>query len=238
LDRLLDGERLAIEGVTATSAGAMNGAMLTTGLKIDSAAEAKRHLAAFWARTRHSFALNQAPWTFWSVAFTPAANVLSPLYAFTKAMASLVSPYEFNPVGTNSLRATLEDLIVFSKVCRTDPPQLFVCATNVQSGRAKAFHAEEISVEALLASVCLPFLYQACRGTRVVFGFDAYPVCPLRDFVILAEFTGFWVPFRGIWANSSCNHVREIGLGSTPGRTRRFKLWTIAFMPTWNCAFA
>jgi NTE family protein len=62
-----------------------------------------------------------------------------------------------------SLRAILKNIIYFSNFCRTGPPQLFVCATNVQSGRAKVFHAEEISVEALLASACLPFLYQAVR---------------------------------------------------------------------------
>jgi hypothetical protein len=78
----------------------------------------------------------------------------------------------------------------------------------------------------------------ACRGTRVVFSFDAYPAYPLRDFVILAGITGFWVPFQGIWADSFRHHVSEIGIGSTSRRTRRFKLWTIAFMPTWNYAFA
>ena len=76
-------------------------------------------------------------------------------------MSLVVSPYQFNLLDINPLRDVLETLIDFEKVCRLDDPRLFVCATDVASGRAKIFKGEEISVEALLASACLPTLYKA-----------------------------------------------------------------------------
>lgn len=162
LDRLLEEEDIEVEGVSATSAGAMNGAMYTTGLKCGGPEEAKRRLAAFWNRIRDAYPLNQPPWSIWAQAFNgiipPAFN---PTYALGGAVSLLVSPYQLNLLDINPLRDTLEELIDFADIKRSTAPRLFVCATDVQSGRARIFKGKDLTVEALLASACLPTLYKA-----------------------------------------------------------------------------
>ncbi len=166
LDRLLDEQDIEIEGVSATSAGAMNGAMLTTGLKIGGREEAKRRLAAFWANVRDQFPLNNTPWAHWAKAFSPLdeayAAAMNPAMMMADFVTRVASPYQFNPADINPLRELLEELIDFDAVCAVkDHPHLHVCATDVQSGRAKIFSGKEITVDALLASACLPQIYQA-----------------------------------------------------------------------------
>ncbi len=163
LDRLLEEPDIEIEGVSATSAGAMNAAMLTTGMKVGGREEARRRLSAFWGRIHDGFPLNRPPWSLWISAWSPLGPDSNPAYAWSGALTQMLSPYQFNPAGLNPLRKILEEMIDFSKVCRTDDPRLFVGATDVRSGRSKVFQGEEISVDALLASACLPFLYQAVR---------------------------------------------------------------------------
>ena len=178
LDRLLDDPDIEVEGVSATSAGAMNGAMYTTGLKIGGAEEARARLRRFWDEIRDAYPLNRPPWSHWlqafnappygaalppslapSAFFNPAAY--NPMQAFGAAMSQFFSPYQANLLDINPLRHVLEAIIDFEQVSRAAPPQLFVCATDVASGRARIFKGREISIEALLASACLPTLYRA-----------------------------------------------------------------------------
>lgn len=167
LDRLLKEEDIEIEGVSGTSAGAMNGAMVTSGIKAGGREEARRRLKDFWRDIRDAHPLNQPPWRFISD-FVPggrnsAALEYNPGYLLGDVISRFLSPYQFNPANLNPLRAAIERQIDFTKVVRTDNPKLFVCATDVQSGRAKVFSGDEISVDALLASACLPFMFQAVR---------------------------------------------------------------------------
>ncbi|MCI4660291.1 MAG: patatin-like phospholipase family protein [Neomegalonema sp.] len=167
LDRLLEEEWLDIEGVSATSAGAMNGAMLTTGLKSGGREEAQHQLRVFWERMRDLSPLNQPPWSFWTGMLSdrgmPNLFGVHPGYLAGEVVSRLFSPYQFNPANINPLRDALSEMVDFSKVCREDDPRLFVCATDVRSGRAKVFQGDEISTDALLASACLPTLFQAVR---------------------------------------------------------------------------
>ena len=172
LDRLLEEDDIEIEGVSATSAGAMNGAMLTSGLKCggpdEGRAEAKRRLSGLWTKVSEGFlpnALSKNPWASWMQAFTPLGGPFdlprNQIYLAGTLMSQMISPYQTNLLGANPLREILEDLIDFDKVCRTDAPRLFVCATDVRSGRAQIFSGDDISIDAILASACLPDLYQA-----------------------------------------------------------------------------
>ena len=165
LDRLLEDGGIAIEGVSATSAGAMNGAMLTSGLKSGGPKEARRRLAKLWTRIRDGFPLNKPPWSLWLEAVPqslgPAAIENNPVWLAGDMLTRMISPYQFNPTDVNPLREILQEMIDFDAVCRRDDPRLFVCATDVRSGRARIFSGDDITVDALLASACLPFLYQA-----------------------------------------------------------------------------
>jgi NTE family protein len=85
----------------------------------------------------------------------------SPGYMMFNAVTQVLSPYNFNPFNYNPLRDILKELIDFEELHRYNKKKLFICATNVKTNRAKIFTNKEISVESVLASACLPFLFQA-----------------------------------------------------------------------------
>src|SRR5262249_49187922 len=73
----------------------------------------------------------------------------------------MFSPYQFNPLGTHPLRGILEELINFERLRHASGIKLFVNTTNVRTGKIRVFKQKEVSIEALLASACLPHLFQA-----------------------------------------------------------------------------
>lgn len=161
LDRLLAEERLEIVGISGTSAGALNGAVLAGGLVAGGRAEARKRLGSFWGRVSALSLLGPAQPSLID-RFTGNPNIeLSPFYAGFDTLIRLMSPYQFNPMGLNPLRSILLDLIDFQSLREQQQPRLFVGATNVAQGRLRIFQGSALSVEALLASACLPFLWQA-----------------------------------------------------------------------------
>lgn len=167
LDRLLEEDRIEIEGITATSAGAMNAAALKTGWVRDGRDGAKAELAAFWQEIALGAKLPENGLTAWLAAFTPAPALfaqmmeMSPAYLAGDALTRVLSPYQFNPLNIHPLRQVLRKMLDFDKVCDDQGPKLFISATNVRSGKIKVFSDDEITEDALLASACLPTIYQA-----------------------------------------------------------------------------
>jgi NTE family protein len=162
LDRLLEDGRLAFEGVSATSAGAMNAAVLAHGLLHGGPEGARQALADFWRAVADSAELyspfRQMPWLKGFGGFT-LEN--SPLYLMTDMMLRMFSPYQFNPLNFNPLREVLEAHVDFAALRAASPIRLYLCATNVETGKVRIFDREQLTVEAVLASACLPFLFQA-----------------------------------------------------------------------------
>lgn len=167
LDRLLEDEQIVIEGITATSAGAMNAAALKSGWLRGRHAGARAELDTFWdaltaLTTPPTESLQQ-----WLSAVTPAPAILSmlvqmsPAYQAGEAMTRILSPYEFNPLNIHPLRGLVEDFFDYDAVCAQDGPKLFVSATNVRTGKIRIFSGTDITPDALLASACLPTIYQA-----------------------------------------------------------------------------
>jgi NTE family protein len=74
----------------------------------------------------------------------------------------LFSPYQFNPMNHNPLRGVLEHSVDFEAIRKSNcPVKVFLCATNVRTGKVKVFDNSELTADAVLASACLPFLFQA-----------------------------------------------------------------------------
>ncbi len=167
LDRLLEEDDIEIDGITATSAGAMNAAALKAGWVRDGNAGARAELDAFWNEIASHISLAPHGLTEWLLESLPSPELfsrmveLSPGYQFSEAAARMFSPYQTNPLNYHPLRPILEKMLDFDQVCAIAGPQLFVCATNVRSGKIKVFSGLDVSVDALLASACLPTLYQA-----------------------------------------------------------------------------
>ena len=170
LDRLLEEKNLAFEGVSATSAGAMNAAALTYGLTLGGCEGARESLFDLWQGI--SQAAQYSP-----LQSSPIDRMLkdyslriSPAFAIFDLMTRIMSPYEFNPMNMNPLRDVLLQTVDFDVLRRADCPiKLFLSATNVRTGKVRIFAREELTAEAVLASACLPFLFHA-----VEIGGEAY----------------------------------------------------------------
>lgn len=171
LDRLLEETDLEVEGISGTSAGALNGAALKAGLIAGGRSGARERLDRLWAQVGEIGDFRMLPWM---AAFLPALRfwqtASAALLPFSpKAVAAqLYSPYVFGSRWTNPLEPVVRDLD-FTHVCAAEGPRLFVSATNVRTGRIKVFRGQEISPEALLASACLPTVFQT-----VEIGGEAY----------------------------------------------------------------
>ncbi len=161
LDRLLADPRLEIEAVVGTSAGAMNAAVLVDGLARGGPEGARQQLQAFWdgvAALAASSPLQPSPLD----RMLGLGNMdFSPTWRVADVLNKVFSPYELNPANNNPLRDLLGQTVDFERLRESDGPGLFVCATNVLTGRLRVFDRREITSAAVMASACLPTLFQA-----------------------------------------------------------------------------
>jgi NTE family protein len=160
LDRLLEEPGLEIEGISGTSAGAMNAAVLISGQAAGGADGAKAALEQFWRRVSDAAVLSPFRRTPLDVMLGRWTLDTSPMFVTLDLMARIFSPYDLNPHGANPLRDILADCIDFWRVAKSQV-KLFVTATNVHTGRGHIFRNAELTPEVLLASACLPTLFQA-----------------------------------------------------------------------------
>ncbi|MBG0810886.1 patatin-like phospholipase family protein [Methylosinus sp. H3A] len=160
LDRLIEEPWLRIDGVSGTSAGAMNAAALIHGFSLDGAEGARAAMESFWRRVASAarFSPLQRPPLDMALGRWTLDN--SPAFLAMDMASRLVSPYDLNPAGANPLRDILRETIDFERLAKS-PIKLFVTATNVRTGRARVFRNADLSAEALLASACLPTMFQA-----------------------------------------------------------------------------
>ncbi len=196
LDRLLDDEALDIRGLSGTSAGAMNAGVLASGLA-KGRDEAKHALHAFWRAISDtgSAAFNPYQSTPFHD-FSKAWNVdWSPASIWLDVMAQFISPYQLNPLDRNPLRDVLERHLDLPALKGKDAISLFVSATNVLTNGLRIFDKKDISVDAFLASACLPQLHRAVEIEGDFYwdgGFTGNPVlkpliksCDADDIVIV-----------------------------------------------------
>jgi NTE family protein len=160
LDRLLQETWLEIEGVSGASAGAMNAAVLADGYAANGPEGAREALDSYWRHVAE--ATRFSPFK-----RTPLDRLMgrwsldrSPMYLLGDTMSRMFSPYQLNPGGSNALAPILADRIDFDRL-RASPVKVFITATNVRTGRPRVFRNAEITPEVLMASACLPTLFQA-----------------------------------------------------------------------------
>ncbi len=160
LDRLLEEPWLKIEAISGTSAGAMNAAVLADGWTSGGAEGARSALDNYWQRVSQAASFSPLQRSPLDVMMGRWALDTSPAYLAMDLMSRVLSPYDLNPLGLNPLRGILSESIDFSRL-PSSPIKLFVTATNVRTGRGRIFRNAEITADVLLASACLPTLFQA-----------------------------------------------------------------------------
>ncbi|MBP0590795.1 patatin-like phospholipase family protein [Paraburkholderia sp. LEh10] len=240
IDRLLEDGRLAIEGVSATSAGAMNAAVLASGLQGGGPDGARAALHAFWQDIAHAAQyaspFRKLPWE--ALLQNGQTNGqtnghtldYSPMYVMTDLMLRMWSPYQFNPMNFNPLRDVLERHVDFDALRAGCPIHLHLCATNVETGKVRVFDGHEVSADAVLASACLPFLFQAVEidgehywdggymGNPAIFPLIYH--CGTRDVVIVHINP---IVRRGVprTASEIMNRINEVSFNSSLMRELR-----------------
>ncbi len=161
LDRLLEEKGLRFEGISGTSAGAMNAVALADGLVRGGAAEARRHLERFWSATSEAARFSPIQRSVIDVFMGNWSLDTSPSYLIADQLSRLFSPYDLNPLDLNPLRDLVSETIDFKNVNQQPGAKVFLTATNVRTGRTKVFRQPDISAEAVMASACLPTLFKA-----------------------------------------------------------------------------
>lgn len=160
LDRLLEEPWLQIEGISGTSAGAMNAAVLVSGHAAGGAQGARLALERFWHRVANAARFSPFRRGLFDAMLGRWTLDHSPVYLAFDVLARVVSPYDMNPGSINPLRSILADTIDFAAL-RDAQIKLFVTATRVRNGQARVFRNADLTPDALLASACLPTLFQA-----------------------------------------------------------------------------
>lgn len=161
LDAVLADDRLEIESISGTSAGAMNAVVLADGLSRGGRDAARQGLHEFWhkvARASRFTPFKRGPFGWLTGSWSLDGN---PWFIWADLMQRLYSPYEFNPSNHNPLQDIVEECVDFGRVRACDRVQVFVTATNVSSGHPRVFRHDELTAAHIMASACLPHLYQA-----------------------------------------------------------------------------
>jgi NTE family protein len=160
LDRLLEESWLEIVGISGTSAGAMNAAVLVDGWTEGGREGARAALDAYWKRVSHAAKFSPMQRTLFDRMAGRWTLDWSPVFVTMDLMSRIFSPYDLNPHGFNPLRDILAESIDFTRLGRSSI-KLFITATNVRTGRGHIFRNSEVTADVLLASACLPTMFQA-----------------------------------------------------------------------------
>lgn len=195
LDRIFEDDRLWIEAISGTSAGAMNAVVAAQGMYDGQAEGAREALHNFWRAVSdagRSSPLLRSPIDIllgnWSLDTSPAFLAMD-------LINRVSSPYELNPLNINPLKDLLNEFVDFGKVRSCHDLQIFISATNVETGRVRVFDRDETTLDVVLASACLPMMFHAVEidgqhywdggymGNPVLFPF--FDHSPSNDVVIV-----------------------------------------------------
>jgi NTE family protein len=184
IDRLLEQGAIEIKAISAASAGAMNAVAVTAGLIEGGVDGARAKLEAFWRAISQS---SGASLLGGNVLGSFGANWMenNPAYRYLESLSATVSPYDFNPLNYNPLQDILRSQIDFEAIRERSPVELFISATAVRTCEAKVFRTKELTAEHVMASACLPAVFQAVNIDGEAYWDGGYlgnpPVWPLAE---------------------------------------------------------
>ena len=222
LDRLLQEPWLRIDGISGTSAGAMNAAVLADGHAAGGAEGARAALEAFWRRVSGAAQFSPLRRTPLDVLLGRWTLDYSPAFIAMDLASRLFSPYDLNPGGSNPLREILAESVDFERLARA-PIKVFVTATDVRTGRGRVFPNSQITPDVLLASACLPTLFQAVEIDGAAYwdgGYSGNPTitplvreCEAKD-IILVQINPVERPGTPQTAREILNRLNEVSFNS------------------------
>ena len=230
LDRLMQDGRIFIDGISGTSAGAMNAVVFTDGFIKGGRQGAIESLHTFWKQVSERALMSSRhaamPWFMaggenqWNVDDNPA-------FMMADIVTRMFSPYQINPLDLNPLRDILSEMVDFESLRKRTDIKLFVAATNVRTCKLRVFRTEEMCVEALLASACLPMVFRAVEFEGEQYwdgGYLANPAisplihdCVSKD-VLIVQINPMNRSEAPTTAREILNRVNEVSFNSTLAR--------------------
>ena len=177
LDELLADGRIEIEGMSGTSAGAVNAVMVADGLARGGPEEARKRLADFWRAASRDGDMSKLNRAISDRLFSLIPIAVTPFQPFFDAMSRTLSPYDLNPLNINPLRDLIVRFVDFDAVKKSGMP-LFIAATNVHTGRLRVFPREKIDADAVMASAALPYVFRAVEIDGVPYWDGGYTANP------------------------------------------------------------
>jgi NTE family protein len=230
LDRLLEDDRIEIEGICGTSSGAFNAVAVAHGMTEGGSSGARRTLDRFW----HCVA---EAGRFSPIQRSPLDHLLgswrldySPSYVLFDFLTRMLSPYQTNPCNYHPLEDVLEKVVDFDAVRACTAVKLFICATSVRTGKIKVFATEELCREAILGSACLPFLFHAVGYQGEHYWDGGYmgnpPIFPLiylcqSSDVVIVQINPLYRETIPVTAREIMDRVNEISFNSSLMREMR-----------------
>lgn len=232
LDRLLEEDDIEVAAISGTSAGALNGAALKAGWLQGGRNGARDNLAWLWTQVGK---LDDVALPRWMQAWLPEPAIISkaieysPGYLLGDTLNRMMSPYAWGPLYENPLEKIV-DQFDFGRVCAMDGPELFVCATQVRDGKVSIFSHDQITTRSILASACLPTLFQAVEvedprtGVVEAFwdgGYTGNPALfPLFDMalpedVLIVNINPLYRKTLPVMPNEIQNRINEISFNSS-----------------------
>lgn len=185
LDRLLEEESIEIEGISGTSAGAMNAVALAQGLAQGSREAARECLDHYWTTVSDAARYSPIRRSLWDRMAGRWSMDTSPSYVLSQYFTRTFSPYQYNLFDINPLKDIVSRCFDFDAINGAEWPRLFLGATNVRTGRPKIFRQPEITADAVMASACLPFMFKAVEIDGEAYWDGGYmgnpPLFPLID---------------------------------------------------------
>jgi NTE family protein len=164
LDALAEDARIEIAGISGASAGAMNGVVFASGIEEGGRDGAREKLERFWLSVSAEGPLapfQRKVFDAWLSAWGGYMPIVRAMSEWSDALSEFVSPYTLNPLNLNPLRAHLESIVDFDRLRKSDKLKLFVATTNVKTGHGTIFRRDILTPDHVMASACLPQLFQA-----------------------------------------------------------------------------
>jgi NTE family protein len=225
LDRLLDEEEVVLHGVSGTSAGAMNAIVLAHGYRSGGRQGAKAALNRFWREVSALGCIyspfKSTPLDYWMQNWNIDSTAS---YQLFELMVRIFSPYQYNPFNLNPLRSLLAELIDWKRINAGGAVPVFITATSVRTGRPRVFRCHEVTVDAVLASACIPFYFQTVDVDNEPYWDGGYMGNPsiwpliyyteLKD-ILLVQINPLTRDETPMQANEIINRLNEISFNSS-----------------------
>ncbi|MDE3060573.1 MAG: patatin-like phospholipase family protein [Pseudomonadota bacterium] len=177
VDRLLTEEAVHIEAISAVSGGAMMAAVLAQGMMEGGRETARKQLETFWRKVSLAMSLFPLRMNLADKFLGHAGIDLSPSSMALDYITRIFSPYQFNLFDINPLRGIVEEMVDFEALQKS-PVALYIGATHARTGKAEIFSREQLSLDAVMASSCLPFVFKTVEIDGEPYWDGSFSGCP------------------------------------------------------------